>query len=157
LVRESAAAIDPSGVLLAAVHHWANGAKLELTRSLREHSLLIAAVDVYCTVGRNSPGWLGASSQYADQLYSGLFFAMTGIAAVLFAVAYAIHVRLVMKPSDFVGILKRDLFGRFLTLRQLSIALPVLVVIPFFGATFTNLKILIPALQPFSWDATFAE
>jgi PAP2 superfamily len=29
--------------------------------------------------------------------------------------------------------------------------------VPFFGATFTNLKILIPAFQPFSWDPTFAE
>jgi hypothetical protein len=40
-------------------------------------------------------------------------------------------------------------FGRFLTLRRLCMALPVMLILPFFGATFTNLKVLIPAIVPF--------
>jgi len=129
----------------------------ELLRSLREHSLLIAVVAVYCVVGRYVPVWFGVSGEYPDHVYTGLFFAMAGIAAVLFAIAYAVHLRLVVKPRDFVGTLGRDLFGRFLTLRRVCILLPLFLLIPFFGATFTNLKILIPAIQPFSWDPTFAE
>ena len=36
-------------------------------------------------------------------------------------------------------------------------ALPVLLILPLFGATFTNLKVLIPAIVPFGWDPTFSE
>jgi hypothetical protein len=82
---------------------------------------------------------------------------MAGIAAVLFFIAYAIHLRLVVRPDDFLAAIKRDVFGRFINWRRAAVVLPVFAVLPFFGATFTNLKILIPALQPFSWDPTFAE
>jgi hypothetical protein len=129
----------------------------DLTRSLREHSLLILTVATFCAVGRLLPIWLGVSTEYADHLYSTLFFSVTGVALLLFVIAYAIHLRLVVKPNDFVGTFKRDLSGRFLTSRRLCLVLPVLVLMPFFGATFTNLKMLIPAFQPFSWDPTFAE
>jgi hypothetical protein len=129
----------------------------ELARSLREHSLLILTVGVFCAVGRLLPIWLGVSTEYADHLYSSIFFIMAGIALVLFLAAYAIYLRLVVKPDDLFGTFKHELFDRFLTSRRVCIALPVLVLIPFFGATFTNLKMLIPAIQPFAWDPTFAE
>jgi hypothetical protein len=128
----------------------------ELARSVREHSLLILAVGLYCVLGRLLPIWLGVTSEYADHLYSTLFFSMAGIAGGLFVVAYGIYLRLVIKPADFIGRFKRDVLG-FLTLRRLCVLLPVFALMPFFGATFVNLKMLIPAIQPFSWDPTFAE
>ena len=157
LVRESAAAIDPSGVFLPAVDHWANRVKLELGRSLREHSLFIAFVALYVAYGKLVPRWLGVATAGADDLYSGFFLVLTGAAAAVFAVCYTIHLKLVVKPVNLTAALQAAAFGRFLTLRRLCMALPVMLILPFFGATFTNLKVLIPAIVPFGWDPTFAE
>ena len=131
-------------------------ARREMVRSLREHSLLILTVGVFCVAGRLLPIWLGVSAEYADHLYSTLFFSMSGIALVLFAIGYAIYLRLVVRPHDFLARLARDLRS-FVGMRRVCIALPVLLLMPFFGATFTNLKMLIPAIVPFHWDPTFAE
>jgi PAP2 superfamily len=157
LTKREATPAPPSGALGFGLGREQRAAARELLHSLRQHSLLIATVVVYCVVGRHVPVWFDVSGAYPDHVYTGLFFAMAGIAAVLFAIAYTVHLRLVVKPRDFFGTLGRDLFGRFLTLRRLCIVLPLFLLIPFFGATFTNLKILIPVIQPFSWDPTFAE
>jgi len=93
----------------------------------------------------------------ADDLYSGFFLVLTAAAAAVFVVCYAIHLKLVVKPAVFVAALRAAIFGRFLTLRRLCMALPPLLILPLFGATFTNLKVLIPAVVAFRWDATFAE
>ena len=156
-VRESTAAIDPSADILPAIDRWARRAKLELARSLREHSLLIAFVAIYVAVGNLVPRWLGVPTAGADDSYSILFVLMTGAALAVFAVCYGIHLKLVIKPANFTTELLAAVFDRFLTLRRLCIVLPVLLILPFFGATFTNLKVLIPVITPFAWDATFAE
>jgi hypothetical protein len=157
LVRQSAAAIDPSADILPAVDRWAQRAKLELIRSLREHSLLIAFVTLYVAYGKLLPRWFGVTTAGADDLYSGFFLVLTGVAAAILAVCYAIHLKLVVKPANFAAALQAAAFDRFLTLRRLCMALPVMLILPFFGAIFTNLKVLIPAIVPFSWDPTFAE
>jgi len=156
LVRESAVAVDPAVALLPAVDHWASRAKLELARSLREHSLLIGFVAVYVAYGLLLPRWFGVKTAGADDLYSGFFLLLSGIAAGVFAVCYAIHLKLVVKPANYRAALLAG-FGRFLTLRRVCMILPVLLILPLFGATFSNLKVLIPAIVPFHWDPTFAE
>jgi hypothetical protein len=157
LVRENGAAIDPSEVLLPAIGEWASHARRELARSLREHSLLIAFVALYVAYGKLLPYWFGVANASADDLYSGFFLVLTGAAAAVFVACYAIHLRFVVKPPDFVAALQAAIFGRFLTPRRLCMALPAMLILPFFGATFTNLKVLIPAIVPFHWDATFAQ
>ena len=101
LAHERAAAIDPSAILLPAVDHWISRTKLELTRSLREHSLLIAVVAVYVAYGKLLPRWFGVATTGADDLYSGFVFVLTGAAAAVFAVCYAIHLKLVVKPANY--------------------------------------------------------
>jgi len=156
--RESTAAtMDPSGAILPAIDHWTHRAWLELGRSLREHSLFIAFVAVYVAFGALLPRWLGVAATGADDLYAGFFLALVGVSAAIFIICYAIHLKLALKPANFTAALQEAVFGRFLTLRRLSIVLPVILVLPFFGATFTNLKVLIPAIAPFSWDADFSE
>jgi hypothetical protein len=103
------------------------------------------------------PGWFGVSAKGADGLYSLPFLVMTGVAAVVFIDAYAIHLRIVVKPTDYGATLQAAVFGQFLTWPRLCRVLPVLLLMPLFGATFTNLKVLIPAIKPFAWDAAFAE
>lgn len=156
LAGESAAAIDPSAAALPAIGDWARRVKLELARSLREHSLLIAFVALYVACGKLLPHWFGVATSGADDLYSGFFLALNGVAAAIFGVCYAIHLKLIVKPVNYRAAM-RAAFGRFLTLRRVCMALPVMLILPFFGATFTNLKVLIPAIAPFSLDPTFAE
>src|SRR5262249_58956908 len=93
LVRQSAAATDP----------WARRARWELVGSLGEHSLLIALIAVYVGYGRLLPRWFGVATAGADDLYSGLFFVLTGAAAGVVFLCYAIHLKLVVKPANFVG------------------------------------------------------
>jgi hypothetical protein len=63
----------------------------------------------------------------------------------------------VVKPANYLATLRSAAFDRFLTLRRFSTALPVLLIFPLFGATYTNLKVLTPAIVPFCWDADFAK
>jgi hypothetical protein len=141
----------------AAVRRWLQRAGTELRGSLREHSLLIAFIVVYAAYGALLPGWFGAATAAPGELYSGLFFVMTAAAAAVFAVGYAVHLRIVVKPVGYRAALRSALVERFLTPRRVCMALPVLLLMPVFGGTFTNLKILIPAINPFAWDPTFAE
>jgi hypothetical protein len=149
--------MDPSDAILPIIAHWTTRVRPEIVRSLREHSLFIAFVAVYVAYGKLLPRWFGVATTGADDLYSGFFLALAGIAAGIFALCYAIHLKLAVKPVNFSAALKAAMFGRFLTLRRLSMALPVMLILPLFGATFTNLKVLIPAIAPFGWDPTFAE
>jgi hypothetical protein len=146
----------PELIQSAAIDHWARRAKLELTRSLREHCLLIVFVALYVVYGALLPRWFGVVRVGADDVYSGLFLALNGVAAGIFGVCYAIHLKLVVKPANFIAAMQAAVV-RFLTLRRVCIALPAMLILPLFGATFTNLKVLIPAIVPFSWDPAFAE
>jgi hypothetical protein len=131
--------------------------RAELWRSLREHSLLIAFVVAYVAYSRLLLARYGVQAGRTDDLYSLPFLAMTGIAGVTFLVAYAVHLRLVAKPISYWAELRSAVFDRFATMRRVCLVLPVLLLMPMFGATFTNLKVLIPAINPFGWDITFAE
>ncbi len=149
--------MGPSAGLLPVADHWVSRLKFELTRSMREHSLLLALIVSYVAFGYLLPRWLGISTNDADDLYTGYFLVMTAVAAAIFAVCFAIHLKLVVKPANYLSALRTAVFDRFLTLRRFSMALPVLLVFPLFGATYTNLKVLTPAIVPFIWDADFAE
>jgi PAP2 superfamily len=152
-----AGAAQDDGGILSPTHGWARRAALELQRSLREHSLLLAIILAYVLYGRLLPVFAGVTAKTPDQLYSGLYLGMTAVATLIFGVVYAVHLKIVVKPADYLSALRIAVFERFFTLRRVCIVLPVLLAIPLFGATFTTLKIMIPAVAPFSWDAAFAE
>jgi len=160
LARQGPAAdvalMDPSAALVPVADRWMSRIKFELGRSMREHSLLLVLIVSYVAFGYQLPRWLGISTKYADDLYTGYFLAMTAVAAAIFGVCYAIHLKLVVKPANYLSALRTAAFDRFLTLRRFSIALPVLLIFPLFGATYTNLKVLTPEIVPFVWDADFA-
>jgi hypothetical protein len=148
---------DRFDTALSRIRAGARSAAVELRRSLREHGLFLAIVLAYVLYGRLLPVFMGATANAPEQLYSGLYLAMSAIAALIFGLAYAIHLKVVGKPADYLSALRTATFERFLTMRRICVVLPVLLAIPLFGATFTTLKILIPAIAPFSWDVTFAE
>jgi hypothetical protein len=157
VVQAEAATADAGTFILSRVRDWTGRATVEVRRSLREHSLLLAIVLVYVLYGRLLPVFAGVTAKAPDQLYSGLYLVMTAVATLIFGFVYAIHLKIVVKPADYLSALRIAVFERFFTLRRVCIVLPVLLAIPLFGATFTTLKILIPAVAPFSWDPTFAE
>jgi hypothetical protein len=128
----------------------------ELARSLREHSLLILVVGIYIVAGRVLPAWLGHPANFSADLYSSAFVGMTGGELLVFAAAYAVYVMVVVKPNDLIADLRRRLATRILTMRRICTALPVLLLLPVFAATFTYLKMQIPQIVPFSWDPVFA-
>jgi hypothetical protein len=148
---------DAGTLILSQARGWTGRATAELRRSLREHSLLIAIVLAYVLYGRLLPVFAGITAEAPDQLYSLLYLGMTAVAALIFGVVYAIHLKIVVKPADYLSALRTAIVDRFFTMRRVCSVLPVLLAIPLFGATFTTLKILIPAVAPFSWDPAFAE
>jgi len=145
------------GAAAPAADRWFGRVRTELWRSIREHALLLLVVVAYLAYGRLLPVWSGVPLGHAGDLYSLPFLTMTGVAAMVFLAAYAVHLRLVVKPAAYWDALRSAVCGRFLTVRRLCLVLPVLLLMPAFGATFTNLKVLIPAVNPFGWDAAFAE
>jgi hypothetical protein len=128
----------------------------EMLRSLREHSLLILLVGIYVAAGRLVPIWFGNAANFSADLYSSAFVAMTGGELMVFAAAYAVYVMFVVKPASLIAELRLRLSTRIVTMRRISTALPVLLLLPVFAATFTFLKMQIPHVVPFSWDHTFA-
>src|SRR5262245_21106144 len=126
----------------------------EMARSLREHSLLMLLVALYAVIGWGLPRWLGISSDVAEDLYSGVFLVMTGVTAAALAGAFACYRRILAKSGRRDA---ADVLSRFMTLRRLCMLLPVYLLVPLFGSTFTNLKVMIPAVAPFHWDPLFAE
>lgn len=136
---------------------WVQRASCLLVSSLREHGLLAALIVAYGVYADALPRWLDVRVAASDELYSGLFISLTAVAAAIYVLLYGIHLRLVVRPADYWARLRTALFEGLITLRRLCLVVPVLVLMPAFGAAFTNLKVLIPALNPFAWDAAFAE
>jgi hypothetical protein len=128
----------------------------EAVRSLREHSLLVALVAVYIGIVRLTPLWLGTSMKLPGDLYGGPLLTMAMVELPMFVAAYALYVKYVLKSDDLVASLRSGL-DRFMTARRLCAALPVFLLLPPFSTSFTNLKVLIPTMHPFSLDPMLAE
>ncbi|MCZ6605286.1 MAG: phosphatase PAP2 family protein, partial [Alphaproteobacteria bacterium] len=76
---------------------------------------------------------------------------------VLFFVGHAGYWMMVRRPAHLTQAILGDLRQRYLTVERLVPAAVVIAALTLFTSVFTSMKVLIPAVQPFRWDAAFAD
>jgi hypothetical protein len=119
---------------------------------LREHALLGVIVAGYFIGGAFVARHLGVAYQVAPNLR--LYALLLPVTLLLALCWHVVSVMLFVRPERLTRHLI-DSLRPYFTLRRLAFALPALVLIPVFAATFTFLKTTIPALNPYSWDPLF--
>lgn len=133
-----------------------NSLKAELIRTLRVHSLFIILVLSYVQTALIYAKIYKAANKMSLSIYSGTLYMMTASFLSAFLIGHSIHVMLFIRPEHPIGYVLNDLRTKYLTKKRLLNALPVFLVMPVFMSAFTSFKTMIPIINPFSWDATFA-
>ena len=157
--EQNAVATDPPAMspvpgLLA---RWARYFLDLAWRSLRHHALLLVVVLSYLLAGSLVEVILGVEVR---SKISAMAYAMTRLQLIVaFTVFgfYLVYVALVVRPEKIFLHAYHELRQLFGSWELWAYAVPVLVLLPPFFATFTALKILIPVINPFTWDPAFAE
>ena len=149
--------IEPTSERTGEVPPQAVGFGAHLLAVLRHHGLFIALIVGYTIAGWVTTSLLGAGERFGPLLYSRTLAVIVGVFLVAFFGGYPIYVIAFVRPKRLTAYIVGNMRDRFLTRRRLLAALPVFVLIPVFLGAFTSLKSLIPVMNPYSWDVTFAE
>jgi hypothetical protein len=99
---------------------------------------------------------VGRPQAVAISLYSPVMLVLLVIALLALALGHVLYVGIVVRPERPLARIAEDWGSRFQVPQRIIAALPVLLVLPVFMSAFTSMKTMIPLLNPFSWDPTFA-
>jgi len=97
----------------------------------------------------------GTPERVRFSLYSRSLYVFTSCLGVLYLCGRAVWVLARERPARPLPCLLAD-YRAFLCPERVFMSLPILVFMPLFMSAFTSAKSLIPVVQPFVWDATFA-
>ncbi|MGH6931229.1 MAG: phosphatase PAP2 family protein [Dongiaceae bacterium] len=118
--------------------------------------MLFALVALHVAAALALPALLGIPNHYSIGSYVTVFTIVTVGFMVLFALGYPFYVALVVRPSQPGDYLRAQLRDQILSPERLCNAIPVLIMIPVAMSSFTWFKVLIPFINPFSWDPRLA-
>lgn len=99
---------------------------------------------------------IGRPEAVSLSLYSPVLIVLLCLSLLGFALGHLLYVCLVLRPERPLKRIAEDWSRRFDVPRRVIAAAPVLLVLPLFMSAFTSMKVMIPELNPFSWDPTFA-
>ncbi len=122
---------------------------------IREHGLLLSLIVAYAVALMTLGHLYGAADRVQLSLYSRPLYIFTLCLGVLYLCGRAVWLIIHTRPVHPIPAVLADL-RMFLWPDRILIALPVLAFLPLFLSAFTSAKTLIPVIQPFGWDATFA-
>ncbi len=145
-----------SGATTGSVDGLEAGVLASVLIVFHEHRLLLAMTLGYVAAVVGVAHAIGRPEAVSLTLYSPVLIALLGIVLLGFSLGYLIYLGLVLRPRRPFKRIAEDLNGRFELRRRVIAAIPLLVVLPLFMSAFTSMKVLIPALSPFTWDPTFA-
>lgn len=104
---------------------------------------------------------ISSSRGFGANLSPALYATSAAVATPTFAVAFLLwrtaYIMIAVRPQRLTRHLIDDLRSTALAPERLLAALPIFLVLPVFMSMFSSFKVLIPTIQPFAWDATFAE
>ncbi len=133
--------------------HW----RRVSARMLRQHSVFLGICIVYVVVGylyiQHFGDGTGRELSYTSYFFMRMLWPIIAIGAGLFIIREAI----VERPEKLTQHCWAKMRERYLTAERLIPAVPIVFVLPLVFTTFTNVKVLIPVVAPFSWDPVFAE
>ena len=130
--------------------------KAELIKSLRVHSIFIAIVFSYLAICIVTAVIYNATDKISLSFYSKPLFIITGFFLSSVLIWRAAYIILFVRPQRLTRYILNDWRVNYLNAKCLLNALPILLVLPLFMSAFQNLKTMIPIVNPFSWDYTFA-
>lgn len=133
-----------------------SGVSDRLGRVLRAHLWCIAAVVVYFLAALCISRYFSISDGISPFLYISVVPAVTGIYIFSFVLLYIVYVMIAVRPARLLGYLVSDAGAKWLTAERLFGGLLITFLMQTFFSVFTSMKSLIPAINPFAWDATFA-
>jgi hypothetical protein len=128
----------------------------EASRALHAHRWLIGYILVYLLAGLAVAKLADLPQRVTVSLYSvSSLLVLLGCIGV-FVLVYPVYVMLWVRPERLTHTIVTDFRTHYLTADRLMGALVVLAMLPLFVSVFTGIKALIPVLNPFAWDPTFA-
>jgi hypothetical protein len=133
-----------------------NSAATIVRRELKRQAPLLAVMLAYIGSGYGVAWWFELQHKHSLTLYSRTFLWGLLGAVWLLAIVFLVRALAVTRPPRLFPYLRNELTGRYLTIERLCAILPVVLLTGPFFSTFTSLKLMIPDLHPFAWDATFA-
>ena len=123
----------------------------------RDHTWLFLYVAAYTGAALFAASVAGLSEWMSLSLYSVGVLKLFFMWLVGFALCYPLYVMIFVRPDRLVAFMRHDLTTNYLTVERLLPALIMLALIPTFTSVFTSLKIMIPVVNPYSWDPIFYE
>ncbi len=144
-----------TGIALEA-RPWGDLARL-MRRALRHNLPLILIVLAYLVAGHLEERMLGLEVRSHLSSVTYLMSKFLLIVAFLVFCLYLAYLALVVRPARVFVFAFEQLRTVFCSWERWAYALPIIVLLPPFFATFTAIKTMIPVAQPFAWDPLFAE
>ncbi len=129
-----------------------------LIASFVDHRWYILLVLLYAAATVLVGETAGASQRVSVSLYNTVLFENSVWFFVLFLlIGRPLYVLARHRPQRPTRFIIADWRANYLRLDRLLVAAPVVLVTPTLMSSYTSLKLLIPVLHPYSWDAAFAE
>ena len=90
-------------------------------------------------------------------LYSNDLTIMTGLFFLVFTIGHSAYVMIFVRPDRLKEYILNDLRTKYFNNEHLCNMFLVVLLLPIFMSAFTSFKIILPRIQPFSWDSTFGK
>jgi len=127
-----------------------------LGKVLRVHLWCVATVAVYLLAALFISRYLSIPNGVSPFLYISVVPVVTGVYIFSFVILYLVYVMIAVRPARLFGYLAADVGTNWLIAERLFGGLLIIFLMQIFFSVFTSMKSLIPAINPFAWDATLA-
>ena len=116
----------------------------------------VVAVLLYAGAGWGLAHLLGAADKFSPFVYSRAVFTVTFLLFTLFLGWRAFRMMIVERPAHLTRALIADMRAHLFNRRMMVAAAPIFFAFIIFMGTFTSLKSMIPLVQDYRWDESFA-
>lgn len=138
-------------------HFYAGDYFQRLGRVLRRHVPLVALTALYWLAAYLAADHHGVGGQLSVSYYLKVLPNTVAAYLLFLAFAYVVHVMLFLRPERLLNHMVRDVWSRWLVAERVFGTIILVILLEIFFSIFTSMKSLIPVMNPFAWDRSFAE
>ncbi len=128
-----------------------------LVAVLLAHRWIVAVVLVYLAGAYLVAHAYGVPERMSVLTYGLVVLETTAAYLFFLALFYLVHVMAVRRPPRLISYVVADVTRNWLGVERLAGGLVMILVLQLFFSAFSSVKALIPIMNPFAWDAIFAE
>ncbi|MGH7929196.1 MAG: hypothetical protein ACREQV_15520, partial [Candidatus Binatia bacterium] len=128
---------------------------LPLMSAVRQERLLVSIMFGYWVCGLIVAGLADTPPEATVTTYLTTYLRISAVMIVLLIAGRGAGIMICDSPARPLTQLYRELRTSLVTPERIAHAMPILVGIPVFAASFTVIKKSIPIFAPFAWDAAF--